>query len=166
MTSFKLEHYQAHYILDGSPFYYSEDDPSPDPRLPKDARIFCKCIGMNMCPCDGGMVAWRKTRVVGFCRYNRTYVSSSLRNTSTLTMAGTWVTPRYRQKRLAVQMWARIFRCLRSGTQIDVITVSTKGDFLIEKLRILHPRLSFNVEQGCRYPVLEADRGKSIAIGI
>lgn len=160
MLSFKLEHHRTHPFLDGSPKIIG-CRVAPHPKLPRDARLFWRVV--DLIGCEGGVLAWRKERLVGLCRYNLDYKASSLRTASELAMAGTWVAPRYRRRELAVRMWNRVLRYLQSGTEVQVITVSTHGDQLVNKLISLHPRLHFKRDQGCRYPQLEADRGRVTA---
>ena len=154
MICFTLKHYRAHQLLNG---IENGCVVQPPPKLPRDAKMFWRVADLP--DCDGGVIAWHKERVAGFCRYNLNFSASGLRTATLLVMAGTWVAPSYRRRGLAVHMWGRVFKSLHSGTEVQVITVSTKGDMLVEKLCELHQRLRFNSEQGCRYPQLEADRG-------
>jgi RimJ/RimL family protein N-acetyltransferase len=141
----RLRHIRAHWILDGVVNNYDEYVSQPDPRLPMLARRFWNRAGLSRC-CDGGVVAKLDGEIIGFCRYctySRKRKESNIRTIRKIYMAGTWVSKKHRRSGLAKRMWRLIFRQLRNGTRVEVVSVSRSGAALVQHLQAAYPHLKF-----------------------
>jgi len=136
---FQLRRLRRHYVLNG---IVRGNELRPDPRLPASAKKFWRTAGLL--ECDGGVVAWRNGRVVGFCRYGLEISTGNIKAAHCVSMMGTWVSRRYRRHGLALRMWRLVLRRLHAGAEVRVVVMSPGGSALVERLRALYPRLHFH----------------------
>ena len=113
----------------------------PSPWLPQAAYRFCERIAVEEEP-DGGVVAYHRGRLVGFCRYN--YHPYWTKQAASLVFLGTWVDARFRKRGVGTGMWALVLGQLAPGTGIQTVTISPQGEKMVAGLRRGYPLLSWS----------------------